>query len=592
MLSSFVGAWIALALFLLSAFLLVIGIVGNLSLSSATQTEQLKKRSILVINLDGEISERESISEPDIMSVLQGNLKAPQTLDVIVQAIREAAVNDNIVAISLKCGYPLAGPATLDAIRHELLEFRKTTGGKKKILAYGGTFSQGCYFVASAADKIYMNPVGELSLQGLSSTNIYFKDLLDKLGVQFQVVKVGTYKSAVEPYILNDMSSPARAQMDTLLGSMWKYIRLQIAESRKGITPASVDSLVSVDYISFARAERAVKAGLVDSLLYERQYNERLAEISGREVDKLNMVGPNTLVKQTPWADSYGSKKQIAVLYACGEIVDGNKNQINYEDLVPVIVRLADDDKVKGLVLRVNSPGGSVYGSTQIGEALDYFQSKGKPLAVSMGDYAASGGYWISSNADKIFADPLTVTGSIGIFGLLPNFKGTLDKLGVNAVNVSTNPGAAFPSGFKPLDETQLAVVQKYVDRGYDDFTSRVAKGRKMKKAEVLRIAEGRVWSASDARRIGLVDSLAYLRNAIEWTASKAGVSDNYDIAAYPEVSPSIWNMIQLSGSMSMSELKQAVDAHEESVIRAYLLRRITERKPVQARMPEFRIWM
>ncbi len=591
MLSSFVGAWIALALFLVSAFLLVIGLAGNMALSKATQTEQVKKRSILVIDLSGTIDERESAAEPDIMLLVQGNLQAPQTLDVIVQAIREAAVNDNIVAISLKCGALSAGPATLDAIRHELLEFRKTTDGKKKILAYAGSFSQGCYFVASVADKIYMNPAGEMGLQGLSSSSMYYKGLLDKLGVQFQVVKVGTYKSAVEPYILDNMSEPARAQMDTLLGSMWGYIRSEIASARKGVTAASVDSLVSVDYISFAKADKAVKAGLVDSLMYERQYNSRLAEISGREVDKLNFVSPRTLVSQSPWADAYGSKKQIAVLYASGEIADGNKNQINYEDLVPVIVKLADDDNVKGLVLRVNSPGGSVYGSTHIGEALDYFQSKGKPLAVSMGDYAASGGYWISANADKIFADPLTITGSIGIFGLLPNFKGTLDKLGVNVATVSTNPGAAFPNGFKPLDDTQLAVMQKYVDRGYDDFTSRVAKGRRMKKADVLRIAEGRVWSASTARRIGLVDSLAYLRNAIDWTASKAGLGDSYDVAAYPEVSPSIWNMIQLS-STTMGELKQAVDARDEEFLRTYLLRRILGRKPVQARMPEFRIQM
>ena len=258
---------------------------------------------------------------------------------------------------------------------------------------------------------------------------------------------------------------------------------------------------------------------------------------------------------------------------------------------MPVIVKLADNDKVKGLVLRVNSPGGSVYGSTQIGEALDYFQSKGKPLAVSMGDYAASGGYWISANADKIFADPLTITGSIGIFGLIPNFKGTLDKIGVNIATVSTNPAANFPSGFVPMDETQLAVMQKYVDRGYDDFTSRVAKGRKMKKEAVLRIAEGRVWAASTARKIGLVDSLAYLQNAIEWTAAKANVASNYDVAAYPQVEPTIWNMIQLN-SGTMGELKKAVDTRDEEMIRTYLIKRILARQPIQARMPEFKINM
>lgn len=591
MLSSFVGAWIALALFVISAILLVFGFAGNLALSAGSEVEQVKSRSILTIDLDGPIEERETPMEPDLMTVLQGNLQAPQTLDVITESIREAAKNDDIVAIYLKCGSVSASAATLNAIRHELLEFKKTTDNKKKILAYADGYTQGGYFIASVADDIYLNPAGEMGLQGLSSSNFYMKGLLDKLGVQFQVVKVGTYKSAVEPYILDNMSDPARAQMDTLLGAMWGYIRSQIAESRHGLTPESIDSLVSKDFIAFSKASYALKAGLVDSLVYEREMNKRLSEISGREADKLNFVSPRTLVSKTPWSTAYNSKNQIAVLYACGEIADGNDNQINYEQLVPVIVRLADDEKVKGLVLRVNSPGGSVYGSTQIGEALDYFQSKGKPLAVSMGDYAASGGYWISANADKIFADPLTITGSIGIFGLLPNFKGTLDKLGVNVATVSTNPAAAFPSGFKPLDERQLAVMQKYVDQGYDDFTSRVAKGRKMKKEQVLRIAEGRVWAAPTALRIGLVDSLAYLGNAIEWTASKAGVSDNYDVAAYPRVEPTIWNMIQL-GSMSMAELKHAVDARDEEKLKIYLLRRILSRKPVQARMPEFKIDM
>lgn len=591
MLSSFVGAWIALALFVISALLLVFGFAGNLALSAGSEVEQVKSRSILTINLDGPIEERESPMEPDLMTVLQGNLQAPQTLDVIIESIREAAKNDDIVAIYLKCASVSASAATLNAIRHELIEFKKTTDNKKKILAYADGYTQGCYFIASVADDIYLNPAGEMGLQGMSSSNFYMKGLLDKLGVQFQVVKVGTYKSAVEPYILDNMSDPARAQMDTLLGAMWGYIRSQIAESRHGLTPESIDSLVSKDFIAFSKASYALKAGLVDSLVYEREMNKRLSEISGREADKLNFVSPRTLVSKTPWSTAYNSKNQIAVLYACGEIADGNDNQINYEQLVPVIVKLADDEKVKGLVLRVNSPGGSVYGSTQIGEALDYFQSKGKPLAVSMGDYAASGGYWISANADKIFADPLTITGSIGIFGLLPNFKGTLDKLGVNVATVSTNPAAAFPSGFKPLDERQLAVMQKYVDQGYDDFTSRVAKGRKMKKEQVLRIAEGRVWAAPTALRIGLVDSLAYLGNAIEWTASKAGVSDNYDVAAYPRVEPTIWNMIQL-GSMSMADLKHAVDVRDEEKLKIYLLRRILSRKPVQARMPEFKIDM
>ncbi len=589
MLSSFVGAWIALALFVASAIMMVIALMGNVALSAGAEAEKVKSRSILCVRLDGAIEEREMPTEPDLLSVVQGDISAPQTLDVIVESIREAAVNDDIVAIYLDCGSPAAGAATLDAIRHELLEFKKKTEGKKRIIAYAESFSQGAYFVASTADEIYMNPAGMMTLQGLSSSSYYLKDLLDKIGVQFQVVKVGTYKSAVEPYILNDMSEPARAQMDTLLNNMWQYIRTSIAESRKDMTPEKIDTLISRDFISFAPAQDCVKAGLVDSLYYDRQLKARLAELSGREVEKLNIIGPKTLVSQTPWSDAYGSKDQIAVLFASGEIADGNPNQINYEDLVPVIIDLADNDNVKGLVLRVNSPGGSVYGSTLIGEALDYFQKKGKPLAVSMGDYAASGGYWISSCANRIFADPLTITGSIGIFGLVPNFQGTLDKLGVNIATVSTNPGANFPSGLKPMDETQLAVMQKYVDRGYEDFTARVSKGRKMQLSKVLQIAEGRVWDAQKAVDLGLVDKLGYLNEAIEWTAQQAKLGANYSVAAYPEVEPNFWTMIH-TGAMSMAQLKAVCETRNEELIRQYIVTRLLSRRPVQARMPEVKV--
>jgi protease-4 len=588
-LSSFVGTCIAVGLIVMSVFLLFVGIAGSISLSSTRSMESVKSRSILEIKLDGEITERESSMEPSLMSVIQGDINAPQTLDVIVESVKEAAVNENIVAIYLNCGYPAAGAATLDAIRHALLDFKKETGGKKKIIAYGDQLTQAAYFVASVADEIHLNPAGELSLSGLSATNPYFKGLLDKLGVQFQVVKVGTFKSAVEPYILYEMSAPARAQLDTLLNVNWAYIRGAIASCRSGVSPESVDSFINKDHVAFEKANFALKHGLVDSLTYGRNIKRRLASLSGREVEKLNIIKPSTLVSQTPWSDSYSAKNQIAVLFACGEIADGNSNQINYEDLVPVIVELADNENVKGLVLRVNSPGGSVFGSDQIGEALDYFKSKGKVLSVSMGDYAASGGYWISCNADRIFAEPLTITGSIGIFGLLPNFKGTLDKLGVNMETVSTNPQSIVMTGFKPLDEQQLAVMQKFVDRGYDDFTSRVAKGRKMSKQKVLSIAEGRVWAAPSALKIGLVDSLAYLQDAIDWTASKAKVSDNYNIVSYPKVEPNFWSLMR-SGTITMAELKSALNQDKESTLRKYLLQRILSRNKVQARMPEFKV--
>ena len=235
----------------------------------------------------------------------------------------------------------------------------------KKIYAYGDALFTGSYFVASEADRIYLNPAGELSMRGLGSTSLYFKNLLDKLGVTFQVVKVGSFKSAVEPYIMDEMSQPARAQLDTMFNNMWGFIREKISESRKGVTPALIDSLVSLRNITFAPASLAVESGLVDSLLYGREINDRLAQLVGVEKEKLNKVSPSILLGQTPWASSYTSKNQVAVLYACGDIADGNDKQINFEKLVPVIVRLAENENVKGMVLRVNSPGGAYSEATR-----------------------------------------------------------------------------------------------------------------------------------------------------------------------------------------------------------------------------------
>lgn len=590
-LSSFVGAWIAFGLFLVSAFFLILGLIGNMASFSGTQFEQVKSGSILMIDLSGLIEEREKPFEPDFYTLFNGNFDSPQTLDVICQSIREAAVNDDIVAVYLKCGSLAASPATVNAIREELLSFKKRTAGKKQIIAYGDSYVQGAYYIASVADKIYMNPGGMLDLHGLGSSTPYFKQLFDKIGVEFQVVKVGTFKSAVEPYILEEMSVPARAQLDTLFTNMWSYIRTQVSSSRPNVTAAQINKLIDNDFISVAAPDFAVQSGLIDELVYERDVQQRLADIAGKEVKNLNFVGPVTLASQSPWADSYSAKKQIAVVYASGEIADGNSNQINFEDLVPVIIKLAEDENVKGMVLRVNSPGGSVFGSQQIGEALDYFQSQGKPLSVSMGDYAASGGYWISAKADRIFADPLTITGSIGIFGLLPNFRGTLEKIGVSMQSVSTNPEANFPTGFEPLTDSQLIAMQKYVDRGYEQFVTRVAEGRHMSVAQVKKIAEGRVWDAQTAQKIGLVDALGGIQDAVDWTASKANISSDYEIAAYPIVEPTFWNMLQMqSMSMTLGEFKQAVDNHDEQIINAYILRRLLSRKPLQARMPELKV--
>ncbi len=589
-LSSFTGTIIAIVIGAVITVAVIGGVVASFSGDSKDTEAELKPGSILTINLDGDIQECEKPFSPNLAMLTSGKVETPQTLKEISAALKEAAENKDIVAVYLKCGDLAAAPATLDALRNDIIEFKKSTEGKKSVYAYADFFTQGSYYVASAADSIFMNPEGRMALLGLSVPNLYFKELLDKVGIQMQVAKVGTYKSAVEPYILDHMSDPARAQLDTMLTNMWQHITARISASRKGVTPALLDSLINRDHITFAHAELAVKSGLVDGLLYDRQIRQRLAVASQCPAEELNLVETKTLLKDVKPADkNYDSKRRIAVVYAVGDIEDGNESEIDYNKFVPLINRLADDDDVKALVLRVNSPGGSAYGSALIGEALDYFQSKGKPVVVSMGDYAASGGYWISAKADRIFADPLTLTGSIGIFGMFPCVSGTAAKLGVNVDVVATNPEALFPSLFEPMTPAQHEVVQAYVERGYDQFVTRVAEGRHMSAERVRQIAEGRVWDGRKALEIGLVDQLGGLGDAIAYVARSAEMGDDYQLAAYPEYDPSFFDMI-MSGGVSAATLKSAMQTRDVAILEAYMVNRLISRNPVQARMGEFTV--
>lgn len=582
-LSSFVGAWIALVLFVVVAVIVCIGVVAKLGVSTSSK-ESVTKGSVLTIELNGTIEERESPIDIDYISLVTRDVSRPQTLATLVKAIREAKENKNISAIYLKGGIVSAGPATLDALRNALSDFKKSG---KRIIAYADLYSNGSYYVASVADSIFLNPAGSVMMQGLGGTSLYYKNLLDKLGIGMQVVKVGTYKSAVEPYILDKMSDPARAQLDTLFGNLWHYIRTGIAKDRKKLTAASIDSLVSNDFIFIAPAEHDVECGLVDRIVYERSMDGLIADMIGKDKNKLNFVAPDLLANQSSVSIGKSSKNQIAILYATGEIVDGGgTGTVNFERLVPVIVNLAEDENVKGMVLRVNSPGGAVFGSKQIAEALDYFQMKGKPLAVSMGDYAASGGYWISCHANRIFADPLTITGSIGIFGLIPNVARLAEKIGVSPQSVSTNPDADFPTLYNPMTETQLAAMQKYVERGYDEFIERVSEGRNMAPEKVREIGEGRVWDARKALEIGLVDELGGLQDAVDWVAENGKLGDDWSTATYPSIESTLWDMIPELGKMKSryALLKALGGDYDEMALR--FVRNLLEQKFLQARMP------
>lgn len=581
LLSSFVGAWIAMVLFCVVAVMVVIGVAARFAVSDEAASTKVAKGSVVVLDLSGVIVETPEPSQIDFLSLAQGNKDDTQALNVIISGIREAKESKNIKAMYVKCNGALAEPATLNAIREAVADFKKSG---KKVYAYGDALSMGDYFVASQADSLFLNPSGQLDITGLSGTSLYFKDLLDKLGVKMTLVKVGTFKSAAEPYISNEMSAPARAQLDTLYGNMWRYISDAVASGRKTLKKESLNKAVD-EFIGLKDARFVLKNGLVDRLVYEREMDAIIGRLVGKDADDVKYYSIETLADNSAWGTEYMNKDKVAVLYATGEIAEGNKYAIDCYKLVPQITELAEDDDVKALVLRVNSPGGSVFGSDQIGEALDYFKSKGKPFVVSMGDYAASGGYWISCTADKIYADPLTITGSIGIFGLFPSFEGSLKKIGVSPQYVSTNPGKNI-SPFQNPSAELLDALQTYIDEGYAKFVRRVAKGRGLKEERVRQIAEGRVYDAELALRLKLIDSLGSLDDAIAHAVKMAKLKeDKYGVAIYPKYQPDVWDILKSQGfdSFTMQIAEMSGESPESLLIRE--ASRILQRTPVQARI-------
>ncbi|MDE6637872.1 MAG: S49 family peptidase, partial [Muribaculaceae bacterium] len=382
LLSSFVGAWIAIGLFCIVAFFAVIGVVARLGGDDEKVSTKTTSKSVLVLDLTGTIVETPESGQFDFMSLAMGGDKdTPSALNVLINGIREGKDSKDIVAMYIKCGHPSASPASLNALRQAIADFKKSG---KKVYAYADAMTMGDYFVASQADSLFLNPGGMLEISGLGGTTLFYKDFLDKIGVKMTLVKVGTFKSAAEPYISNQMSAPARAQLDTLYGNMWSYIGKAVAKGRKSLNDSSLNKAAN-EFMVFKPSSFVLKQGFVDRLAYERQMDDIIGNLVGKKGEDVNYYTPETLAENSDWGKEYGSKNRVAVLYATGEIQEYSKSGIDCYRLVPQITQLADDDNVKALVLRVNSPGGSVFGSEQIGEALDYFKSKGKPFIVSMG---------------------------------------------------------------------------------------------------------------------------------------------------------------------------------------------------------------
>ena len=449
-------------------------------------------------------------------------------LDDILSNIHKAKNDDNIVGIYLNGGSLSGGIASIREIRNALLDFKKSG---KFVVAYADNYSQRMYYLVSCADKILINPQGMLELKGLSAQTMFLKNTLDKLGVEMQIVKVGTFKSAVEPFVNTKMSDANKLQVTVFMNSIWNTILKEISVSRK--IPFEKLNMYADEMMMFQPTEKSKQYGLVDALVYVDGVDSILRNSAKglKKSENLNFVKNSTMNKLSD--NSKYDKNKVAVIYAIGDITDAEGDGIVARDLVKTINSVAKDSAVKAVVLRINSPGGSAYASEQIWHALNMLKAK-KPLIVSMGDLAASGGYYIACTADQIVAQPNTISGSIGIFGVIPNIKGLNEKLGLTYDGVKTNKMSDAISVNRPFTPEERDLMQNYVNRGYELFVKRCADGRKMTVAQIKAIAEGRVWTGEDALKIGLVDKIGGLGDAIKIAVEKAKLKSYY-INEYPE---------------------------------------------------------
>lgn len=574
---SFLGtvAGIFVSGFLISIGLFILTVLAIVS--SATHSEySVKDKSILYLDLSREIVEQPA--SLDIMAKLTNDGPSADVLYNIIDAIDAAADDDRIKGIFIDANGSSAGTAQRKAIIDALRRFKKSG---KWIYSYGDVYSQGDYYIAaSASDSLYINPLASVDIHGLGGRMMFFKNLLDKIGVEMQVVKVGTYKSAVEPFILTEPSAASIEQQQLYLGNLWKDIRASIAKGRK-VSADSVNAWANSFSFTFD-ATQLIRKRIADASAYRHEFIDKLKELTDIDKDDdLRLVTPAQYVTSKPHKSH---KTTIAVLYASGDITESGKDGIASDRLVPEILELAENDDIDGLILRVNSGGGSAFASEQIWEALGEFKEMtGKPFYVSMSDYAASGGYYISCGADKIYAEPVTITGSIGIFGLIPNIRGLVtDKLGVTTYPISTNPAGAQPDIFAPMTESQRAGMQSYVDRGYELFVKRVAGGRKKTVDQIKAIAEGRVWDGREALRIGLVDKLGGLDTALADMAKELGV-ESWSVERYPKTEDDVLTaLLMMSDRMEQSALERKLGDVAE-IYRT--IESIRQYQGVQARM-------
>lgn len=557
----------------------ILGIISMVGMVVSSDTETVvKENSIFVLNLEGTLSER--VQENPFQKLL-GEENQAYGLDDILSSIRKAKDNENIKGIYLQPTSLSTSFASLEEIRHALVDFK---GSGKFIVAYADQYTQSMYYLASVADKVIVNPQGTISWHGLASQPVFFKDLLNKLGIEMQIFKVGTYKSAVEPYIATEMSEANREQVTAFLTSIWGRLLEDVSASRN--IPKETLNNYADQMMDLKQAEEYLTCGLADTLLYKDGVLNYLKELSGREADEsLRTLSLNDMknVKRNTPLDKSGNI--IAVYYAFGGIDDGTSPEegINSEKVITDLRKLREDETIKAVVLRVNSPGGSAYGSEQIWHEVVLLKAK-KPVIVSMGDYAASGGYYISCAADTIVADPTTLTGSIGIFGMFPNMQGLLtDKIGLHFDMVKTNRFSDMGDMTRPFNADEREAMQNYINNGYKLFVKRCADGRGMSTEAIEKIAEGRVWTGEAAKELGLVDELGGLDRALEIAAQKVGI-EAYSVVNYP-AKESFFSTLLDEGKNDYIETKMS-ESLGEYFHYVKFIQNLKDTDRIQARMP------
>ncbi len=568
LLAAIIGFFIAIGLL----FMLFIAIAASFS-----QNEKVKvgSYSVLEINLQDRVKDYAPKSDDPFEELFAD--KHIMGLNKILNAIENAKTDDRIEGISIVGLNANAGMAQLQAIRNKLVEFKESN---KFINAYADIYSQKGYYLSSVADSIFINPVGGVDFSGLSSEILFFKDFQEKSGVKMEVIRHGKYKSAVEPFISNKMSEANREQIHAFLSSMWNQMVKEIAKSR-GKSEAELQQIA--DNLSIRTPKLALQHKMVDGIIYQDEYDLKLVKTIGIDKEELKKISLKDYISTGKGRIIKKGKNKIAILYAQGSIIygKGNEDYIGQGLMTKAIKKIKKDKNVKAVVLRINSPGGSALSSEIIWRELQTLKEK-MPVVVSMSDLAASGGYYIACGADKIYAEPTTITGSIGVFGVLPNFNKLSKKIGINAERVATNKSPYY-SPFQPISEELKGVMKEGIENIYTTFVNRVAEGRKMTFEQVDAIAQGRVWSGKEALDKGLVDELGGLEDAIVCAAELAGV-EKYKTRNYPSYKKDFEDyfkspLMSMKTKMLKEELGDAYDWYNQ-------FKQLSKKEGVQARLP------